>query len=74
MSMVCFKSNVYKISLYWGDTCLSQQHSTERFKILRKCQSGNDTKIQEALLITHLNPKLNEQLQGRGAWFLPSQF
>ena len=32
------------------------------FKILKKCVTEYDAKIQEALLIKKLNPKLNKQL------------
>jgi len=44
------------------------------FKVLRKCSSEFDTKINEALLIKKLNPSLNKQLYGRGASMLLSVF
>ena len=52
------------------------KHSVESFKILKKCvtETEYDTKIQEALLIKKLNPKLNKQLYAKGASFSPSIF
>jgi len=46
----------------------------ESIKILRTCPSEYDTKIQEALLIKKLNPKLNKQLYANGSSFLLSIF
>ena len=50
------------------------KHSVESFKILKKCVTEYDTKIQEALLIKKRNPKLNKQLYAKGASFLLSIF
>ena len=50
------------------------KHSVESFKILKKCVTEYDTKIQEALLIKKLNPKLNKQLYAKAASFLLSTF
>ena len=38
------------------------KHSVESFKVLKKCVTEYDTKIQEALVIKKLNSKLNKQL------------
>jgi len=40
------------------------------FKLLRKCSSEFDTKINEVLLIKKLSRSLNKQLIGRGASLL----
>ena len=56
------------------DKCSSTKHSVESFKIFKKCVTEYDTKIQEALLIKKLNPKLNKQLYAKGASFLLSIF
>ena len=50
------------------------KHSVESFQLLEKCVTEYDTKIQEALLIKKLNPKLNKQLYAKGASFLLSNF
>jgi len=54
--------------------CFLQQYSTNSFKILQKCRNEYDTKIQEALMIKKLNPKLNKQLYTKDASFLLSVF
>ena len=46
----------------------------ESFKVLKKCVTKYDTKIQEALLIKKLNPKLNKQIYAKGASFSLSIF
>ena len=46
-----------KNQLYGCDNCFSMKHSVESFKLLKKCATEYDTKIQEALLIKKLNPK-----------------
>ena len=63
-----------KDHLHDSDKCSSMKHSVESFKILKKCVTEYDTKIQEALLIKKLNPKLNKQLYAKGASFLLSIF
>ena len=50
------------------------KHSAESFKIRKKCATEYDTKIQEALLIKKLNPRLNKQVNAKGASFLLSIF
>ena len=35
----------------------------------KKCYTEHETKIQEALLIKKLNPKLNKQLYAKDAFF-----
>ena len=49
--------------------CSSMKHSVESFKILKKCVTEYDTKIQEALLIKKLNSKLNKQLYAKRTSF-----
>ena len=56
--------------MYDCDERSSIEHSVESFKILKKCVTEYDTKIQEALLIKKLNPKLDKQLYAKGASFL----
>ena len=63
-----------KDHLYNCDKCSSMKHSVESFKILKKCVTEYDTKIQEALLIKKLNPKVNKQLYAKGASHLLSIF
>ena len=63
-----------KDHLYDCDKRSSIKHSVESFKILKKCVTEYDAKIQEALLIKKLNPKLNKQLYAKGASFLVSIF
>ena len=63
-----------KDHLYDCDKCSSMKHSVESFKILKKCVTEYDAKIQEALLIKRLNPKLNKQLYTKGASFLLNIF
>ena len=50
------------------------KHSVESFKVLKKYVNEYDTKIQEALLIKKLNPKLNNQVYAKGVSFLLSIF
>ena len=49
-------------------------HSMESYKVLKKCITEYGTKIQAALLIKKLNPKLNKQLYAKWASFLLSIF
>ena len=63
-----------KDHLYDCDKCSSMKLSVESFKVLKKCVTEYDTKIQEALLIKKLNPKSNKQLYAKGASFLRSIF
>jgi len=55
-------------------TCAEKQVSSASIRILKKCRTDFDAKIQEALLIKKLNPKLNKQLYCKGASFLLSIF
>ena len=50
------------------------RHSVEFFKVFKKCVTEYDTKIQKALLIKKLNPKLNKDLYAERALFLLSIF
>ena len=40
------------------------------FKVIKKCNTGFEAKIQEALLIKKFNPTLNRQLYSCGSSFL----
>ena len=66
--------SVIKDHLYDCDKCSSTIHSVESFKVIKKCVTEYDAKIQEALLIKKLNPKLNKQLYAKGTSFLLSIF
>jgi len=39
------------------------------FEVIRTCNSGYETKIQEALLIKKYNLQLNKQLYAKGIFF-----
>ena len=60
--------NATKDHLYDCDKCsATKQQSVESLKVLKKCVTEYDTKIQKALSIKKLNPKLNKQLYAKGA-------
>ena len=46
-------------------TCREEKYTVNAFQILTRCH----TKIQKALLIKKLNPKLNKQLYAKSAFF-----
>ena len=54
--------------------CLKTKFGLDSFKIIRKCRSKYDAKIQEALLIKKFSPSLNHQLYASGASFLLQVF
>ena len=54
--------------------CREEKYTVNSFQILKSCHTEYETKIQEALLIKQLNPKLNKQLYAKGASFLLSVF
>ena len=54
--------------------CREEKYNVNSFQILKSCHTEYETKIQEALLIKKLNPKLNKQLYAKGASFLLSIF
>ena len=54
--------------------CREEKYTVNFFQILKSCHTEYETKIQEALLIKKLNPKLNKQLYAKGASFLLSIF
>ena len=62
---VAIKSNLYDCG-----KCTFTRFFMEAFKILKKYITENDTKIQEALLLKKLNPKLNDELYAKRASFL----
>ena len=50
--------------------CKNTKLSYKHFEILKKCRTDSDTKIQEALFIKKVNPKLNRQMHAnKGASF-----
>ena len=50
------------------------KYTVNSFQIAKRCHMEYETKIQEALLIKKLNPKLNKQPYAQGASFLFSIF
>ena len=54
--------------------CLEEKYTVNSFQILKSCHAEYETKIQEALLIEKLNPKLNKQLYAKVASFLLTIF
>ena len=54
--------------------CENSNLNTNSFKIIKKCSSDYETKIQEALIIKKLTPKLNTQLYANGCSFLLNVF
>ena len=55
-------------------TCHEEKYTVNSFQISKRCHTEYETKIQEALLIKKLNPKLIKQLYAKGAAFLLSIF
>ena len=56
-----------KNNLYDYGKCTFTRFFMEAFKIFKKYITENDTKIQEALLLKKLNPKLNDELYAKRA-------
>ena len=54
--------------------CRDKKYTVNSFQILKRCHTEYETKIQKALQIKKLNPKLNKQLYAEGASFLLSIF
>ena len=50
-------------------TCRDEKHTVNSLQISKRCELEHESKIQEALLIRKLNPRLNLQLYGKGASF-----
>ena len=63
-----------KDHLYDCNKSSSTRHSVESFKVLKNCVTEYGTKIQDAVLIKKLNPKLSKQLYAKEASFLLSVF
>ena len=51
-------------------SCKTQPNNTKQFEKIRKCQTSNEAKIYEALVIKRSNAVLNKQLYANGASFL----
>ena len=58
-----------KSSRTFGFSIGDEKHTLNSFQILTRCHTVFEIKIQEALLIEKLNPKLNKQLYAKGAFF-----
>ena len=50
--------------------CIKNDLSVHNFTVLKKCNTEYEAKIQEAITIKKLNPKLNRQLYASGSSFL----
>ena len=50
--------------------CSKTDLSVSNFKVIKKCNTGFESKIQEALMIKKFNPTLNRQLYSSGSSFL----
>ena len=71
------KNSAIKDYLMFCDVCCESckaQLSANNFKILKKCQSDFDIKIQEALCIKKTHAMFNKQLNAHGAFFLLNIF
>ena len=55
-------------------TCQNSNLDVSSFKVIRNCHNEYETKIQEALLIKKLTPRLNSQLYANGCSFLLNVF
>ena len=56
------------------EICSIVQDGLTSFTVIKNCQSEFHTKIHEALLIKKDTPKLNRQLDAKGAFFLLQVF
>ena len=50
--------------------CTKIDLSVSNFKVIKKCNTSFEAKVQEALLIKKFNPTLNRQLYSSGSSFL----
>ena len=50
--------------------CSNAQLNVSSFKIIKKCRSDYETKIEEAILLKKLKPSLNNKLYATGCSFL----
>jgi len=74
LSLANPQNSAIKDHLHACAACYPKQYSTNSYKILQKCRNEYDMKIQEALIIKKLNPKLNKKLYAKGASLLLSVF
>ena len=63
------KDHVYSCS-----HCSKTDLSVSNFKVIKKCNTGFEAKIQEALLIKKFNPTLNRRLYSSGSSFLSNVY
>ena len=59
-----------KDHIYSCSHCSKTDLSVSNFKVIKKCNTGFEAKIQEALLIKKFNPTLHRQLYLSGSSFL----
>ena len=65
ITKIAVKDHIYSCS-----HCSKTDLSVSNFKVIKKCNTGFDTKIQEALIIKKFNPTLNRQLYSSGSSYL----
>ena len=63
-----------KKHIYRCPSCSKRFLNVDNFKILKKCKTGYETVIHEALKIKKLRPKLNKQLMKGGVSYLLKVF
>ena len=59
-----------KDHIYSCSHCSKTDLSVSNFEVIKKCNTGFEAKIQEALLIKKFNPTLNRQLYSSGSSYL----
>ena len=59
-----------KDHIYSCSNCTKSDLPVTNSKVIRRCNTGFEAKIQEALLIKKFNPTLNRQLYSSGSSFL----
>ena len=59
---------------YAHEPLVAIKYTIKFFLILKRCYTEYETKIQDALLIKNINPKLNNQLYAKDATFLLNIF
>ena len=59
-----------KEHVYSSLICTKNRLSLSNFNVIKRCNTGFEAKIQEALLIKEFNPTLNRQLYSCGSFFL----
>ena len=62
--------SVIKDHIYCCSHCSKTDLSVSNFEVIKKCNTGFEAKIQEALLIKKFNPPLNSQLYSSSLSYL----